>query len=258
MGVITLVKNSIDLNFDEKEYIVDSILSGLEKSHDYFISNRTITNNGREGERWNYINEEVKNILPEKFHVCLCQRKIWGIILIYDKETKCLYSLMKDKRLRELRGDIDSNGMHYAAVLANQLNSNLQYEVQDQMSFIDDKYNLYDEKIEESFIDITKNIPGDINKYVMITFTNKNNELTSISGIVVSPKLDSIYEESWSDMIKPKYDVVIKEMLSDISLSDDTDEEIDVPIKMDIMQKNNKENIKIELKKHQEKKQEIK
>lgn len=253
-----MVKNNIDLNFNEKECIVDAILSGLEKSNDYFTSNRTITKNGREGERWNYINEEVKNTLSDKFEVSLCQRRIWGIILIYDKETRCLYSLMKDKRLRELREDIKSNGMHYATVLATYVNSHFQYEVQDQMTFIDESDSLYDEKLEESFNDITKYISGDINKYTMITFTNKNEELISISGRVVSPSLDNIYKEDWSDLIKPKYDVVINEILGDISLDEDTDEDIEIPIKDNKILRNNKEDINIGLKKHQEKKQEIK
>ena len=253
-----MVKCYINLDFNDKECIVDAILNGLEKSHDYFTSNRTITKNGREGERWNYINEEVKSTLSDKFEVYLCQRKIWGIILIYDKETRCLYSLMKDKRLRELREDIKSNRMHYAIVLATCVNSHFQYEVQDQMTFIDENDSLYYEKLEESFSDITKCISGDIDKYTMITFTNKNEELISISGRVVSPSLDNIHKEDWSYLIKPKYDVVINEILGDISLDDDTDEDIEVPLKDNIMIKNNKEYINIGLKKHQEKKQETK
>ena len=153
-----MVKYDISLDFNDKECIVDAILSGLEKSHDYFTSNRTITNNGREGERWNYINEEVKNTLSDKFEVSLCKRRIWEIILIYDKETKCLYSLMKDKRLGELREEIKSNGMHYATVLATYINSHFQYEVQEQMTFIDESDSLYDEKLEENFKEITKYI----------------------------------------------------------------------------------------------------
>ena len=254
----TLVKYDINLEFNEKECIVDAILNGLEKSHDYFTANRTITSNGREGERWNYINEEVKNTLADKFEVSLCKRRIWEIILIYDKETRSLYSLMKDKRLGELREEIKSNGMHYATVLATSINSHFQYEVQDQMTFIDESDSLYDEKLEENFKEITKYISGDIDKYTMITFTNKNQELTSISARIVSSSLDDIYKEDWSDLIKPKYDAVINEILGDISLDEDADEDIEVPIKEDIMRKNNKEDINIGLKKHQEKKQEIK
>ena len=117
---------------------------------------------------------------------------------------------------------------------------------------------MYDEKLEENFKEITKYISGDIDKYTMITFTNKNQELTSISPRIVSPSLDDIYKEDWSDLIKPKYDAVINEILGDISLDEDADEDIEVPIKEDIMRKNNKEDINIGLKKHQEKKQEIK
>ena len=253
-----MVKYDISLDFNDKECIVDAILSGLEKSHDYFTSNRTITNNGREGERWNYINEEVKNTLSDKFEVSLCKRRIWEIILIYDKAPKSHYSLMKHKRLGELRDEIKSNGMHYATVLATYINSHFQYEVQEQMTFIDESDSLYDEKLEENFKEITKYIPGDIDKYTMITFTNKNEELTSISARIVSPSLDDIYKEDWSDLIKPKYDVVINEILGDISLDDDMDEKIELQIKDNIMRKNNKEDINIGLKKHQEKKQEIK
>lgn len=254
----TLIKYDINLDFNDKECIVDAILSGLEKSHDYFTSNRTITKNGREGERWNYINEEVKNTLADKFEVSLCKRRIWEIILIYDKETRSLYSLMKDKRLMELKEEIKSNGMHYAKVLAEYINSRFQYEKKEQMTFIEESDSSYEEKLEENFREITKYISGDIDKYTMITFTNKNEELTSISARIVSPILDDIYKDDWSYLIKPKYDVVINEMLGDISLDDDMDENIDLPIKEDIMRKNNKEDINIGLKKHQEKKQEIK
>ena len=165
---------------------------------------------------------------------------------------------MKYKRLGELREEIKSNGMHYATVLATYINSHFQYEVQEQMTFIDESDSLYDEKLEENFKEITKYIPGDIDKYTMITFTNKNEELTSISARIVSPSLDDIYKEDWSDLIKPKYDVVINEILGDISLDDDMDEKIELQIKDNIMRKNNKEDINIGLKKHQEKKQEIK
>lgn len=165
---------------------------------------------------------------------------------------------MKDKRLMELREDIKSNRMHYATVLATSINSHLQYEIQEQMTFIDESNSFYNEKLEESFKDITKYISGDIDKYIMITFTNKNEELISISAKVVSPSLDNIYKEDWSDLIKPKYDIVINGILGDISLDNDTDEDIEVPIKDDIMQKNNKEDINIGLKKHQEKKHKIK
>lgn len=266
-GGISLEKNNINLTLDEKEHIVESIINGLEKSNNYFDSNRTITKNGREGERWNYINQEVKVELSgyEKFDVSLCKRKIWEIILIYDKETRNLYSLMKDQRFRELRDDIEENGLHYAAVIASKVNSHLEYEVQEQINFLDNMNNLLDEKVEESFKDITKYIPGDIDKYTMITFSNKNEELISISGRIVSSTLQNIYKEDWSDLIKPKYNMVIEEILGNIQLDDDNEEEVEVGIKVNVMQKNNKvdilqndkkENIKIELKKHQEEKQE--
>jgi hypothetical protein len=242
---------TIKLSEEDKMLFTESIRNGLDKFGDYKIEHPTVTRIGYTGTQWDYINTECSDALPKsKFDISVCSRGVWELILIYDKESKYLYTLMKDKRFEDLKKQLKKDKVHYLEAITK-LNVKFWEESQEQGSFFADISEIKSEKIEKTIEQMLKDINEDIEAHILVTFTERQNELFSISASIVTPTLNIIYAEKWNEYIQPKYDIVINNKIIEDLLNVE-EEDINLPLK-EIEKLNN---INIKLKKNEKNKEE--
>jgi hypothetical protein len=217
----------IDMAVEDKKIVVQALQNGLERFHEHISNTKTITNMGYTGTKWDMINTECRDALSEKkYDVVVCKRGVWQLILMYDKDSKTSYTLMKEKRYEDVCKTVKSNKVHYLEAIAT-VNEDLVKEKQEQMAFFEGFNELKIEKIENTVEQLLNNIDGEVKKHVLITFTDKNLELSSISALIVTPSLQILYKEDWTEYIEPKYSLDV----NNVDINSD-DEEIALGFKV--------------------------
>lgn len=217
----------IDMKEEDKKVIVQALQNGLERFNEHMGNTGTVTNMGYTGTKWDMINTECRDALPEKkYDVVVCKRGVWQLILMYDKDTKTLYTLMKEKRYEEVCKTVKSNKVHYLEAIAT-VNKGLVEERQEQIAFFEGFNELKVEKMKNTVEQLLNKIDGEVKKHVLITFTDKSLELCSISALIVTPSLQILCKEDWTEYIEPKYSL-------DVSTIDiySEDEEIELGLKV--------------------------
>lgn len=184
--------------------IIDAISNAYFLYKEHVNEQNFPTDNGREGEIWNYINKCIMESLPtDRFQIVVMNRGRWKFLGIYDKAHKYLYTLMREKNLDNIRKTIDNHLYHYVNALSK-LNDGLAetYETEyHQMSIFgvgeyDDQGEEILEKILTSMI---QKIDGEIERYVLISFNADYwGNVTDIKGMIPSKGLDYYKEESWN------------------------------------------------------------
>ena len=172
-----------------------------------------LTDNGRDGEIWNYINKCASEVLPvDSFQIVVMNRGIWKFLGLYDKETHYLYTLMREKNLINIQKKISDHLFHYLNALSK-LNDELAetYEpIYHQMSLFgvdsyDEEGNEVLEKILKTMI---RKIDGDIERYVLIAFdSDRFGVVKNIRGIIPSKGLDFYKDENWNTYIATEYEI---------------------------------------------------
>ena len=177
---------------------------------EYFNDNNFPTDNGKEGEIWNYINRGVIEQLPvEKFQIIVINRGRWKFLGIYDKTTKYFYTLMRDKNLKNLRKKPHEHLFHYLNALSK-LNDGLlgSYSVDyQQMSmFLEDTYDEDGEATLESILEkMVHKIDGNIERYALIVFDAINGQVRDIRGVIPAKGLSYFKEENWEEHLSANY-----------------------------------------------------
>lgn len=216
----------INLNKEYKKFFVQILQNGLDRFKEHEIINKTVTKIGSMGTKWDMINSEFKEALDKsRFDTIICKRGVWAFILIYDKTNNTLYTLMKDKRFEELVKTVKKDKVHYLEALTT-VNINLCNETLEQMTLLENFTKEKEEKIEKTVDELFKNINGNIERHILIRFTDKEFELYSISASIITPSLDVLIKEDWAEYIQPKYTLEINnnDLLCD-------EEDIDLTLK---------------------------
>lgn len=225
---MTLMKYELDIPLKPLyvKMIAEAIPNAYFLYHDHIEEQHFITDNGRGGEIWNYINKCVSEVLPaNRFQILVMNRGIWKFLGIYDKQTRYLYTLMREKNLRNIRGRITYHLFHYLNALSK-LNDALdeEYEpIYHQMSCFG--VDSYDDEGNELLDNILKpmisKIDGDIKRYVLIAFdTDRFGVVQDIRGIIPAKGLDFYKEENWNSYISVEY-VATEELGQETEVSDD-------------------------------------
>ncbi|MDG6893032.1 DUF5986 family protein [Clostridium perfringens] len=203
--------NIIKLNKEYKNFFVQILQNGLDRFKEHELINKTVTNIGSMGTKWDMINSEFKEALDKSiFDTVICKRGIWEFLLIYDKLNNTLYTLMKDKRFEDLVKTVKSDKVHYLEALTT-VNISLCNEEREQMTFLENLTKEKEEKIEKTVEELFKDIDGNIDRHILIRFTDKDFELYSISASIVTPALDVLMKEDWAEYIQPKYTLEIND-----------------------------------------------
>lgn len=119
-----------DLGINEEvlKAVAKSISDGI--GVDYIHNNKqlnTYTHNSTHSMIWDLINTNCKKNLGKDF-ICNVQKKkrgIWEFLIIYDKKSKKLITVMRENRLRQIIKHPQKYKKHYVAALSQFLNEGL-------------------------------------------------------------------------------------------------------------------------------------
>lgn len=201
----------IPLNSTYIKMIIDAIPNAYFLYQEHIDEQKFPTDNGREGEIWDYINKCVAEVLPaDKFQVVVMNRGRWKFLGIYDRDSKYLYTLMREKNLGNLRKTISEHLFHYINALSklNDKLADIYQTVYHQMTMFG--VGEYDEQGEEILDKILsamiRKINGEIERYVLISFdVDRKGHVNEIKGIVPAKGLEYYKEESWTSYITEEY-----------------------------------------------------
>jgi hypothetical protein len=164
--------------------------------------------------KWDLIYNSIIDLLQEykdKYEYHLSMRGIWRILLIADKETGLMCSVIKLERFSQLKNSKRSK-FHYLDILAS-INKDL-HSTNEQIKIdgvnITESINNFDNAILKDNLDkLVKDFNSYINKYFLVAFVENENELLKLKAFMPDKNLNIVESEDWSDLIEPSYDLVI-------------------------------------------------
>jgi len=165
---------------------------------------RLRTRNSVPARIWDLINTAICERLNTPDCMTITPRRgAWEIVIIYERETEFIYTIMRGKRFRELRDGIcKRNKMHYVDLLVRHLNPDLLAPVGQTTLFpvcFDDENKLA-ENVQKILAGFSTEI-GEIKRHAIILFESANFNLTSVQAIVVDSNLNIVSEQSLTEYI---------------------------------------------------------
>lgn len=196
----------------EKQMLVNAIQNGLLDSKQEQNTNKTITDNRKHMAKWDFVNTSVANLLEKnsRFYVIPLDRGLFKPIMIFDRETKNLYTIMKIKNFENVLSRREIKKCHYMDAM---LENNFSYQTNpDQLSLLEVN-DMFSEKAEYQIGELSKTIKTILNtdvvsKYFTIVVDFSGYILTSVEIYFCSKYLEILETDSWNDFITPSYEVV--------------------------------------------------
>jgi hypothetical protein len=204
---------NIPLDIEYIRMIASAIPDANYLYKEHVEENNFPTDNGREGEIWNYINKCISDSIPaDRFQIIIMNRGRWKFLGIFDKEERYLYTLMREKNLANIQKKISTHLFHYLNALSK-LNDDLssKYEpVYEQLSLFN--IDMYDAEqnmvLEKILVSMTQKFDAKIMRYVLIAFdSDKYGNVTDMKGIIPAKGLNFYKEENWTMFLDAEYDL---------------------------------------------------
>lgn len=235
-------ESKIPLSGHYKGSIVRAIFEAHKKDlPDFYGEYDLETFNCRHFLKWDFTNTNIiRSFLGKRFHCIKVKRGSWRFVLIYDKETKFLYSLMKEKRFIELQDKTKLGKIHYLYALAS-INKELKRKIEQLSLFTIDNNQLQND-LKNVLHEMIQNIDGEINNYVLISFSTEKHELVSVSAYIPTAGLDIAYKESWNEFIPADFDT-LSDYTDNINQSDE--DEINIALREEILPNNNDDMVQL-------------
>lgn len=189
-----------------KRSIIQAITDAFRKDAQDFAAEFDLeTKNGNHFLKWDFINTNlIRNVSDDKLLTIKRKRGNWELILLYDSETRYLYSLMKRKRFIQLAEQRKNRTKaHYLDALVS-FNTGLQPQNGFiQLSLFSD--NSWDKQVHRLLHDLVHEHQDEIERFVLISFSTGKDDITSVSAIVPTVDLSIAYEEDWSEFIPAEF-----------------------------------------------------
>lgn len=240
---------NIPLPDEYKDSIMEAISYGVKDDIIQFKKDTNlVTENGLKFLKWDFINTNIARAVScDRLEWTIIKRGGWKLVLIYDRETKLLYSLMSENNFEILRKRSKIDKVHYIDALSL-INNNLKAKNQvTQLTLFDINDENIEMQKEDLLKDILQHINGEVQYYAVITFSTKKYELSSVVTYIPTPQLEVAYLEDWSNHIPVDFDV---HLTIDDDVEED-DDEVEVKLRERTVPKN--DDI-IKLRKHKEEK----
>lgn len=175
------------------------------------------THNNISSRMWDIANTNLMNRLPpEKCSTAIACRGPWEMLLVYDKETACILTIMREKRFAELqRQQIKRDHMHYLDMLAKQFNTDLLAD-QEQLCFYPKKFK--DEgRLPKLVQTLLRDLEGGVDivrHHILVLFDTAGYQLTSVRAVMVTPSLEIVQdsEEDWCLHISNAQSAVVEQI----------------------------------------------
>lgn len=201
-GIKLHIKSYNDERF--KKLVVESIQSAFTQKD---IGTELRFHNHVRTKRWDICFDEIDRLLEkekhiETFHI---DRTIWECIMIYFKDTRHATFIIKKERLKALKKVKTS---HYVKLMARK-NSMYDDKIEGSQRSIDWCDNLEtvpsSEQLNELERKIYKEYSGKVDEISLVVFSTFDKMITSVSHIIPSSNLDTVYETSWNKYIIGEY-----------------------------------------------------
>lgn len=203
---------TIPLSDEYKYSIIDSISNAHKNDiKDFILEYDLETFNSVHFLKWDFTNTNIiRNLQGDRFQCLKVKRGPWKFILIYDKETMYLYSLMREKRFSQLQDRIVREKVHYLDSLAN-INQGLKGKDNKERFYQPDMFDMdgrsWESEVQSVLNEMIQNIDGEIKQYVLISFSTERDEVTSVSAYIPTVDLNIAYEENWNEFITADFNI---------------------------------------------------
>lgn len=174
-------------------------------------------------------NEKIDDLLNKKGYIIEdFNRGGHTFVVIYDKKTKTLFSLMNEKTYKSINISKDPFKIHYLEALG--IINNDDTPIQEQVTFFKDEEKLHNAKILLNKI-VKNKIEVDILNHCLITFKFKDNELKVVNGIQFNSNFDIIQFENLNRYIEVEYNYIGSSQL-DIEPEEEIIDESTISLKL--------------------------
>lgn len=205
MGVSSL-PFKLNVDGDSIKQIIQRVQASLTKASDRLETDYGF-NNGHGMAKWSFIYSRQIGNDTEEFASFKTKRNGWKVAALVDTTTKTLFFFLSQKNLEaRQQGKIRSKAMYYISALSGicnvdfegKLDSNQRRAIQTQLTWGFD----YDEDEARQICDeMLRVCPCEIEQFCVISLDMRGYELKSVKANILNEKLDTLYEEDWSDFI---------------------------------------------------------
>ncbi|MFC3788409.1 DUF5986 family protein [Paenibacillus sp. GCM10012307] len=218
--------SSIPLSDKEKGRLIESIYNAYKNDvREFLLEYELETHNCVHFLRWDFTNTNIIRGFQSSHFQCLkAKRGPWRFVLIYDKESGFLYSLMREKRFLELQGRVNKDRVHYVDALAS-LNHDLDDSSNIERVFAQDLFDMdgaqWSGEVQTVLQELIMSIDGPIKYYGLITFSSEKDEITSVTAYIPTTDLGIAHQENWNEYITADFSNTYEESAFPIDSEDD-------------------------------------
>ena len=156
--------------------------------------------------KWDLIYRNLMNKFDEgNLKYSVTKRGMWTVLLLYDTNSKLLFSFMRDTRFKDIKNRKSAFRPQYVQALIS-LNSELRAPTK-QLRLFDDEPKFTQTELEKTLAELCANFDGSIDtknsKHVMVVFSNKYGSVDSLKAYLLDRDLDIVCEQDWLDIAKP-------------------------------------------------------
>ena len=175
------------------------------------------TSNSISSRIWDLLNTNLIKNLKDDCTVLTTNRYRWQMMIIFEKNTQCIFTFMREKRFAQLcRLQYKRKYMHYIDMMAKQFNSELMPE-QEQLTLFSHTF-LDENRLVEKVQKLLRDLKGGISvvqNHVLILFDTMDYQLSSIRAVMVTPNLDIAQgcSQDWSKYISADEGVVVERVI---------------------------------------------
>lgn len=176
---------------------------------------RLKTQNSTPARIWDHIYTAIgENFITSDYLIGYPTRGPWHMAIVFDTKTGFLYTLMREKRYKELHDQLRKRKtMHYIDLCARCFNSDLHAPI-NQVSLFESQPKVFEDEgniknsMEKLLSDILSNSPN-IKHHVLILFESKNFELLKIRAAMVDADLNVVAQNDLIPYISVQESVIM-------------------------------------------------
>lgn len=202
----------LEINEEVLKAVAKSVSDGI--GVDYIHNKKqldTFTHNSTHSMIWDLINTNCKKNLGKDF-ICSVQKKkrsIWEFLIIYDKQSKKLITVMRENRLKQIIKHPQKYKKHYVAALSQFLNEGLK---PNQTKL----FNLPKTSEEQDYLsELSKELCSDIieeivqnSLYAILSFNSSGGLMTSFKATYLTQNIELSKDIPLETYIPKDYDVI--------------------------------------------------
>jgi len=208
------------INFPSE--VISAIVSSLgdavgDDIRENIQSNELPTRNSMPTMIWDLLNRNlIKRLDTDSCNIAKARRGPWEMLIVFEKSTQCIITLMREKRFAEIRvNQRKRRHMHYVDMLAMQFNRDLPPD-KHQLCFLPHTFSDED-RLNERITSLLQDLNGDadiVKNHVLVLFESSGYQLTGVRAIMVTPSLEIAKgcEQDWSSFINREESVIVEKV----------------------------------------------